>query len=108
MFDFDARGVTPFVIWGTSPDQAIAFDEHIPALPDEAGERTNKALDSMELTVGQRLDSFAIDHVFFGWCTNALQGLARLPRPYETARCGLSSSADYYERLRDQQIATGH
>jgi len=72
-FDFDARDVTPFVTWGTSPDQSIAIDARIPALPDDAVERDNvmKALDYMGLTAGQQLDGLAIDHVFIGSCTNA-------------------------------------
>jgi 3-isopropylmalate/(R)-2-methylmalate dehydratase large subunit len=72
-FRFDARDITPFVTWGTSPDQAIAIDAPIPAPPAEPVERDNatKALDYMGLTAGQRLDGLAIDHVFIGSCTNA-------------------------------------
>jgi 3-isopropylmalate/(R)-2-methylmalate dehydratase large subunit len=91
-FQFDARDVTPFLTWGTSPDQAIAVDAHIPALPCEPVERDNatKALAYMGLTAGQRLDGLAIDHVFIGSCTNAriedLRAVAAVVRDRKVAR----------------------
>ncbi|RDU97699.1 3-isopropylmalate dehydratase large subunit [Trinickia dinghuensis] len=70
---FDANEVAPFVTWGTSPDQAIAITDRIPALSSEPLERRNelKALDYMGLDAGQALDGLVVDHVFIGSCTNA-------------------------------------
>jgi 3-isopropylmalate/(R)-2-methylmalate dehydratase large subunit len=72
---FDAREVAPFVTWGTSPDQAIPIDAHIP-LPqslDTDIERlgAEQALRYTGLEAGQPLEGVSVQHVFIGSCTNA-------------------------------------
>lgn len=73
-YRFDARDIAPFVSWGTSPDQAIAIDQQIPA-PDTcpshaAGDAARRALAYTGLAPGQPIAGTPIDRVFIGSCTN--------------------------------------
>ena len=72
---FDASSVKPMVTWGTSPDQAIAFDEKIP-LPESftesvAKEAAQRALHYQSLKAGEMILKTPIQHVFIGSCTNS-------------------------------------
>ncbi|MFM0550803.1 3-isopropylmalate dehydratase large subunit [Paraburkholderia sediminicola] len=71
---FDARDIAPFVTWGTSPDQAIAVDERIPAAAaqktPEAAAALRRALDYIGLDADQPIAGTPIDRVFIGSCTN--------------------------------------
>lgn len=72
---FDASFVKPMVTWGTSPDQAIAFDEKIPT-PDSfddpiARQAAKRALEYQDLKPGSEILRTPIEHVFIGSCTNS-------------------------------------
>lgn len=72
---FDAGRVKPMVTWGTSPDQAIAFDEKIPT-PDSfddpiARQAAKRALEYQDLKPGSEILRTPIEHVFIGSCTNS-------------------------------------
>ena len=64
---FDAADVTPYVSWGTSPDQAIPITGCVPA----ASPATQQALRYTGLAPGMPLEGLAVQHVFIGSCTNA-------------------------------------
>ncbi len=71
----DTSGIAPIVTWGTSPEDALPIDAHV---PDPARERNparekyiRAAIDYMGLAPGQKLTDIAIDRVFIGSCTNA-------------------------------------
>jgi len=68
-FDYEhiirAQDVAPTVTWGTSPEDAAAITDKVPA--DGAA----KALTYMGLKGGERLDSLQIGGAFIGSCTNA-------------------------------------
>ena len=71
----NADTVKPMVTWGTSPDQAIAFDEKIPS-PDSfadpiAHEAAERALHYQHLKAGADILKTPIQHVFIGSCTNS-------------------------------------
>lgn len=71
---FDASEVSPYVTWGTSPDQAIPVDQCIPddGQADEATRATAKqALHYTGLNAGASLQGLPIQRVFIGSCTNA-------------------------------------
>ena len=72
---FDAGRVKPMVTWGTSPDQAVAFDEKIPT-PDSFGDpiarqAAKRALEYQNLKPGSEIVRTPIEHVFIGSCTNS-------------------------------------
>lgn len=72
---FDAGRVKPMVTWGTSPDQAVAFDEKIPT-PDSfddpiARQAAKRALEYQDLKPGSEILRTPIEHVFIGSCTNS-------------------------------------
>jgi 3-isopropylmalate/(R)-2-methylmalate dehydratase large subunit len=71
----DAGAVRPTVTWGTSPEQAIAIDGHVPHPRDfegaKAQDAVHAALDYMGLTGGQRLAGTPVDWVFIGSCANS-------------------------------------
>ena len=73
-YRFDACDIAPFVTWGTSPDQAIAVDERIPAAATqktpEAAAALRRALDYIGLDADQPIAGTPIDRVFIGSCTN--------------------------------------
>ena len=71
----DTSSVKPMVTWGTSPDQAIAFDEKIP-MPESFSDSVEKetaqrALLYQGLKAGEMILKTPIDHVFIGSCTNS-------------------------------------
>ncbi|MEJ1389678.1 MAG: aconitase family protein, partial [Candidatus Sedimenticola sp. (ex Thyasira tokunagai)] len=68
---FDASEVTPYVTWGTSPDQAIPIIGTIPAATGPQHRSIEKALNYTRLKAGMTLEGLAIQHVFTGSCTNA-------------------------------------
>lgn len=63
------------VTWGTSPEDAVAINGHVPdpASFDNADKRkaVAKSLDYMGLTPGAALEGLRMDRVFIGSCTNA-------------------------------------
>jgi len=72
---FDASGVAPHVTWGTSPDQVVPVDGHVPH-PDqwpEGPDRSSaqRALGYTRLQAGAPLAGTPVQHVFIGSCTNA-------------------------------------
>ncbi|WP_423598676.1 3-isopropylmalate dehydratase large subunit [Roseateles sp. MS654] len=73
-FHVDAREVTPQVTWGTSPDQVIAIDGHIPdpARMEDGPARAaaERALRYTRLSAGEAVAGTPIQHVFIGSCTN--------------------------------------
>jgi 3-isopropylmalate/(R)-2-methylmalate dehydratase large subunit len=73
-YRFDAHDIAPYVTWGTSPDQAIAIDQCVPGLDDEATPEAvsawRRALDYIGLEAGRPIAGTPIDRVFIGSCTN--------------------------------------
>ena len=71
----DATTIAPLVTWGTSPDQCITIDGHIPREEEEATpkskEALRRALDYMGLVSGQSIQDVPIDRAFIGSCTNS-------------------------------------
>src|SRR3569832_1981317 len=71
----DATALAPFVTWGTSPEDALPIDGHVPdptrAQTPERAKYVQGAIDYMGLEPGMRLTDVAIDRVFIGSCTNA-------------------------------------
>jgi 3-isopropylmalate/(R)-2-methylmalate dehydratase large subunit len=72
---FDAAEVAPYVTWGTSPDQAVPIDGHVPD-PAAQGEgvprqSAEQALRYTGLAAGAALEGVPVQHVFIGSCTNA-------------------------------------
>jgi 3-isopropylmalate/(R)-2-methylmalate dehydratase large subunit len=71
---FEAGDIAPQVTWGTSPDQVIGIDGHVP-LPDELPDgppraSAERALRYVRLDAGSALDGTPVQHVFIGSCTN--------------------------------------
>ena len=73
--DIDVDALTPFVTWGTSPDQGLPLSGKVPdpdAVSDPIERRAiERALLYMGLAPGTPLNSIRIDTVFLGSCTNA-------------------------------------
>lgn len=71
---FDAASISPFVTWGTSPDQAMPVTGTVPdpdAEPDTLARiALRKAIDYIGLTPGTPIAGVPIDRVFIGSCTN--------------------------------------
>ncbi len=70
----DAADVPLMVSWGTSPQQALALGDPVPAFDavacgTQAGH--DRALSYMGLQPGDRLETLPIDAAFIGSCTNA-------------------------------------
>jgi len=65
---FSADDVSPYVTWGTSPDQAVPVDGMIPARDAQAANA--KALDYIGLRGDTAIEGVPIDRVFIGSCTN--------------------------------------
>ncbi|OWT62118.1 3-isopropylmalate dehydratase large subunit [Candidimonas nitroreducens] len=70
----DAEMLAPMVTWGTSPQDALPIDGHIPD-PDDARDPTDKmrlrhVLRVMGLAPGIPLEGLPVDRVFIGSCTN--------------------------------------
>jgi 3-isopropylmalate/(R)-2-methylmalate dehydratase large subunit len=60
-----ADAIAPQVTFGTSPDQVVPIDGH---LPD--GDKLAKPLRYMDLRPGDAMEGLTIDHAFIGSCTN--------------------------------------
>ena len=70
----DAAEIAPIVTWGTSPEDALPIDGHVPdpaKLAPREADNVRDALDYMGLTAGQKLAGTPVDQVFIGSCTNA-------------------------------------
>jgi 3-isopropylmalate/(R)-2-methylmalate dehydratase large subunit len=71
----DAAMIAPIVTWGTTPDDGLPIDAHVPDPNHESDEARKKyieeALAYMGLAPGTRLTDIAIDRIFIGSCTNA-------------------------------------
>jgi 3-isopropylmalate/(R)-2-methylmalate dehydratase large subunit len=68
---FDAADVTPYVTWGTSPDQAIPITGTVPAVTGPQCSSIEKALNYTGLAADMPLEGLAVQNVFIGSCTNA-------------------------------------
>jgi len=68
---FDAGEVAPYVTWGTSPDQAIAITEAVPAAVGPERGSIEQAMRYTGLAAGMSLEGLPVQHVFIGSCTNA-------------------------------------
>jgi 3-isopropylmalate/(R)-2-methylmalate dehydratase large subunit len=72
---FQADDVSPYVTWGTSPDQAIPITGQVPQLAsladDSARSSMEQALRYTGLASGSSLEGLAVQRVFIGSCTNA-------------------------------------
>lgn len=71
----DAGDVAPRVTWGTSPEESVPVDGHIPALEEAADadqqQRLQAALNYMGLEPGMAVNGIKVDRVFIGSCTNS-------------------------------------
>jgi 3-isopropylmalate/(R)-2-methylmalate dehydratase large subunit len=71
----DAKNIAPIVTWGTSPEDALPIDAHVPDPSREPNEdRANYlrgALEYMGIAPGKKLTDIAVDRVFIGSCTNS-------------------------------------
>ena len=71
----DAGAIAPMVTWGTSPEDAAAITDTVPApesFSDPAKQHAvRKSLEYMGLTAGMRLEDIEVQNVFIGSCTNA-------------------------------------
>jgi len=71
----DASAVVPCVTWGTSPENVVPIDGHVPDPAQEADPekalQMHKVLHYMGLSAGQKLAEVTIDVVFIGSCTNS-------------------------------------
>ncbi len=71
----DASDIAPIVTWGTTPDDALSIEAHVPD-PSRESDATRakymrEALDYMGITPGTKLTDIAVDRVFIGSCTNS-------------------------------------
>tara|TARA_Y100000385_G_scaffold211630_1_gene219727 strand:- start:642 stop:2021 length:1380 start_codon:yes stop_codon:yes gene_type:complete len=64
-YEIKASDIKTMVTWGTSPEHAIPVDSHIPETSD------SKALDYMDVAIGDKLSHLKIGGAFIGSCTNA-------------------------------------
>lgn len=71
----DAADIAPTVTWGTTPDDGLPIDAHVPDPAREADDVRRKyiedALAYMGIAPGTKLTDIAIDRIFIGSCTNA-------------------------------------
>ena len=74
-FVIAAADIPPLITWGTSPDQSVPIDGHIPQEADMATPKAKsalaRALDYMGLQPGQAAQDIPIDSAFIGSCTNS-------------------------------------
>ncbi len=70
----DATDVTPYITWGTTPDQSIPVTGTVPTPADADDEgrakQYRRALAYMGLEGGEAITDITIDKVFIGSCTN--------------------------------------
>ena len=64
-YEIDAAGVQTTVTWGTSPEHAVPIDSRIPKTSNV------KALDYMDVTIGEKISDLEIGGAFIGSCTNS-------------------------------------
>lgn len=90
---FDAGKVTPFVTWGTSPDQSIPIDGRVPddhGVDETQRVAAQRARDYIGLAAGTPIEGVAIDRVFIGSCTNGriedLRAVASIVQGRQVAR----------------------
>ncbi len=71
----DLEGLSPFVTWGTNPEQGIQVTQNIPKKSDFDDEAkafaAQKSLDYNGLKFGESIKDTPIDFVFMGSCTNS-------------------------------------
>jgi 3-isopropylmalate/(R)-2-methylmalate dehydratase large subunit len=71
----DGNDIAPLVSWGTSPDQSVPIDGHVPDVESQptpkAKAALERALDYMGLIPGQPVHDIPIDSAFIGSCTNS-------------------------------------
>jgi 3-isopropylmalate/(R)-2-methylmalate dehydratase large subunit len=70
----NAADIPPVVTWGTSPEDIVAIDGHVPDPAQYDGDKKNqveRALAYMGLEPGQPITAARIDRVFIGSCTNS-------------------------------------
>ena len=103
------------VTWGTSPDQAIAFDEKIP-MPESFSDSVEKeaaqrALHYQGLKAGEMILKTPIDHVFIGSCTNSrlcdLQAAAAIVKGHHVAPRVRAQVVPGSMQIRSQAEALG-
>ena len=73
----DAASVSPMVTWGTSPQQAIPVDGHVPTVaqsPFDTPDSHARALSYMALEPDQAIAGLPIKAAFIGSCTNSRIG----------------------------------
>ncbi len=79
----DCTTLAPQITWGTSPEDVIAVDGHIP-------DAKRDALEYMGLEAGRPIAGTRVDRVFIGSCTNArlsdLRAAADIARGHRVAR----------------------
>lgn len=70
----DASQISPFVSWGTTPEESLPVTAHLPdpttSSSPESKRRLEQVLKYMNLEAGQPIDGIRIDKVFIGSCTN--------------------------------------
>jgi len=71
----EASEIAPLVSWGTSPDQSVPIDGHVPQFSSQSTPKAKaameRALDYMGLMPGQSMQAITIDSAFIGSCTNS-------------------------------------
>lgn len=60
-----ADAIAPQVTFGTSPDQVVSVDAHLPA-----EEKLARPMRYMDVHPGEAIEGLPIDHAFIGSCTN--------------------------------------
>ncbi len=71
-YTYRAEEIPPMITYGTNPGMGMGVTDRIPeasALHGAAG--MQKAMEYMELEIGQQMEGMPIDYVFIGSCTNS-------------------------------------
>lgn len=88
--EVDLEGLSPFVTWGTTPEQGISVTGNIPKYEEmNAGQKllAEKSLAYTKLQAGQKISGIAIQNVFVGSCTNGrLSDLKIVAKVFEDAK----------------------
>ncbi|MBJ57693.1 MAG: 3-isopropylmalate dehydratase large subunit [Rickettsiales bacterium] len=73
-YTFDVKDLSPFVTWGTSPEDGISVSEEIPNPVDffdhDKQKAAERSLDYMGLKPGTKMTNVGVQKVFIGSCTN--------------------------------------